>query len=49
MNLKLTRTPDGQRVAVFYTKCTTGCSDHSSPPTHHPHHRSCAKPWPPST
>jgi hypothetical protein len=40
-------TPEGQRVAVFYTKVHDRLL--RSPPTNHPHQQSYATPWPPST
>ncbi|MDW5326743.1 hypothetical protein [Plantactinospora sp. KLBMP9567] len=31
-------TEDGIRIAIFYTKSTTGCPSHSPPPTNPKHH-----------
>jgi hypothetical protein len=42
-------TPDGQRVALFYTKIHTGCCARFSQRTPRPHRPSYATPSPPST
>lgn len=39
-----TLTPEGQRVAIFYTKVHNRLLRHYSPPTTHPHHYPYAKP-----
>jgi len=42
-------TGDGQRVAIFYTKSTTGCSGRCSPPTNDQHRNPCDRPCASST
>ena len=44
-----TLTPEGIRVAVFYTKLRDACSGPSSTPTNHQHHSSSDAPCRPST
>jgi hypothetical protein len=37
-------TPDGLKVAIFYTSCTTGCCARCWPPTSPPHPPSSGQP-----